>query len=203
MKLYVVRHGESVLNRNKCFGGWADTPLTDKGIEDARKAKRELDALHFDRVYCSDLLRAVQTAQVVLPDRQMEMRPSLRELSVGEFQARPVAECTRLYGDICVQARKLRDYTAVGGESHRMQYERTAVFMQEMEQLQDCENAAVFCHEGTIKCMLSYVLGMMVGPNAIIHDNGAFSIFRFSDRWQLDAWNMHRLTEEPAHVCIE
>ena len=203
MKLYVVRHGESVLNRNKCFGGWANTPLTEKGTEDARKAKRELASIHFDCVYCSDLLRAVQTAQVVLPGRQMEIRENLRELSVGEFQARPVEECTRLYGDVCVQARRMRDYTAVGGESHQMQYARTAVFMKEMEQLKDCENVAVFCHEGTIKCMLSYVLGSMVDPYALIHDNGAFSVFRFSNRWQLDAWNMHRLVDEPTHTCIE
>ena len=203
MKLYVVRHGESVLNRNKCFGGWAATPLTEKGMEDAGKAKAELANIHFDRVYCSDLLRAVQTAQVVLPGREMEMRENLRELSVGEFEARPVEECTRLYGDVCVQARKLRDYTAVGGESHQMQYERTAAFMKEMEQLKDCENVAVFCHEGTIKCMISYVLGTMLDPYALIHDNGAFSVFRFSSRWQLDAWNMHRLADEPKHICIE
>lgn len=203
MKLYVVRHGESVLNRNKCFGGWAPTPLTDKGIADAQKAKVELKAIHFDRVYSSDLLRAVQTAQVVLPDCQPEVRENLRELSVGRFEARPVEECTRLYGDVCVNARKLRDYTAVGGESHQMQYERTAVFMREIEQLKDCENVAVFCHEGTIKCMISYVLGTMVNPNSLIHDNGAFSIFSFSTRWHLDSWNMHRLVDEPTHTCIE
>ena len=103
MKLYVVRHGESVLNRNKCFGGWAPTPLTDKGIADAQKAKAELKAIHFDRVYSSDLLRAVQTAQVVLPGCQPEVRENLRELSVGTFEARPVEECTRLYGDVCAR----------------------------------------------------------------------------------------------------
>jgi len=191
VKLYVVRHGESVLNRNKCFGGWAPTPLTDKGIADAQKAKAELKAIHFDRVYSSDLLRAVQTAQVVLPGCQPEVRENLRELSVGTFEARPVEECARLYGDVCANARKLRDYTAVGGESHQMQVERVGGFLRMLaETAQEDETVAAFCHAGTLQTMLDCVLHADTSDRSAIAHNGSVSHFRWSNgHWQLVCWN--------------
>ena len=118
MKVFFVRHGQSEANLKKIYAGQSDVPLTEQGRAEAEAIAPILANIHFDRVYSSDLLRAMQTAQVVLPGCQPEIRENLRELSVGTFEARPVEECARLYGDVCANARKMRDYTAVGGESH-------------------------------------------------------------------------------------
>ena len=37
MKIYFIRHGESLTNQTGTWTGWSDVPLTDKGIEDAKK----------------------------------------------------------------------------------------------------------------------------------------------------------------------
>ena len=58
MKLYMVRHGQSVANLNKQHVGWGQVLLTEKGEDDARGAGEILKNYSFDKVYSSDLLRA-------------------------------------------------------------------------------------------------------------------------------------------------
>ena len=70
MKLYVVRHGESESNRDKRFSGWSQVHLTEQGRRDAQRAGEMLAGLHFDRVYASDLQRALETAQVYRPRKR-------------------------------------------------------------------------------------------------------------------------------------
>ena len=82
MQLYLVRHGQSVNNEKGLWTGWHDVPLTDKGHEDALGAKRVLEGISFDRVYSSDLIRARETAQVVLPAYDAEPLALLREVDV-------------------------------------------------------------------------------------------------------------------------
>jgi len=51
MLVYLIRHGQSENNKRKLFSGWSDTPLTDKGREDAQKAGEILSGIAFDHVF--------------------------------------------------------------------------------------------------------------------------------------------------------
>jgi broad specificity phosphatase PhoE len=191
VKVYVVRHGECVTNKTHCFGGWTQTPLTEQGRKDALRAGKILDGIHFDAVYSSDLYRAIETCHLALPGTEPILRESLRELSVGDFHDRPVDECLKEYGDVCVRARKTRDYRAVGGECHEEQLQRVSGFVRELEQLSGCGNVAVFCHEGTVKCFLSCILWLPVNPFALQVNNGSVSVFEYLHKsWRLDQWNI-------------
>lgn len=64
MLIYFIRHGESETNLNIRLTGWYDTPLTEKGIEDAKKAGEFLKNVHFDKVFTSDLMREIGRAHV-------------------------------------------------------------------------------------------------------------------------------------------
>ena len=189
MKLYVVRHGESESNRDKRFSGWSQVHLTEQGRRDAQRAGEMLAGLHFDRVYASDLPRALETARIALPGCEPEQRAQLRENNVGAFQDRPVAQCREEYGELCDRCVLERDFTPVGGENRAMMFARVASFMREME-ASDARSIAVFCHEGTIKRMLDYVLGQDVGHRAIWLANGSVSVFSYGTRWRLDAFNL-------------
>ena len=46
-KIYLVRHGQTILNRYNRMQGWCDSPLTQKGIEDAHEAGRRLKKIRF------------------------------------------------------------------------------------------------------------------------------------------------------------
>jgi len=63
--LYFCRHGESVLNKRRRFAGHIDTPLTDRGREQAAKAGTHADTLKLDLIISSPLSRALDTARII------------------------------------------------------------------------------------------------------------------------------------------
>ena len=66
LHLYVVRHGQTYLNKYHRMQGWSDSPLTESGIADARAAGERLKSVQFSAAYCSDTMRAEHTAQIIL-----------------------------------------------------------------------------------------------------------------------------------------
>lgn len=190
MKVYVVRHGESESNAAGCYSGWSQARLTERGRQDALRAGQLLKDIVIDRVYASDLPRAMETARLALPGRKLELRPELRENHVGAFQDQPVAWCDAQYGQISIQARQKRDFTPVGGENIAMVMERVSRFMKELEALPSQSTTAVFCHEWVIKRMLAWVLDVPVETDRLWLGNGSVSAFSYQDKWQLDSWNL-------------
>jgi 2,3-bisphosphoglycerate-dependent phosphoglycerate mutase len=75
--LVLLRHGQSLWNREGRFTGWTDIDLSDKGVEEARLAgnlMREC-GLHFDIAYTSVLKRAVRTLWIVLDEMDLMWLP--------------------------------------------------------------------------------------------------------------------------------
>lgn len=68
--LVLLRHGESVWNKLNLFTGWVDVPLSERGIEEALKAGELLKDYKFDIVFTSELVRAIQTAMLVMSKNQ-------------------------------------------------------------------------------------------------------------------------------------
>ncbi|WP_087037706.1 2,3-bisphosphoglycerate-dependent phosphoglycerate mutase [Thermococcus litoralis] len=65
-KLILIRHGESLWNKLNLFTGWVDVPLSERGIEEALKAGELLKEWKIDVVFTSELVRAIQTAMLVM-----------------------------------------------------------------------------------------------------------------------------------------
>ena len=91
MKLYVIRHGESESNREKLWTGWANPPLTERGKEEARLAGKLISGISFDRIFSSDLERAVQTAKCAIDGCVPEELEVLREINVGTLEGKPLS----------------------------------------------------------------------------------------------------------------
>lgn len=88
MNLYVVRHGQTEWNIMKKMQGSVDIPLNEKGIEQAYITKKNLENISIDIIFCSPLKRAMQTAEVINQDRNLEIiyDERLRERNYGEFE---------------------------------------------------------------------------------------------------------------------
>ena len=79
--IYIIRHGETELNRRFVLQGRSDAPLNDLGVAQAREAGQALRerGIRFDAVYSSPLRRAIRTAELVsgltpvIDDRLIEM----------------------------------------------------------------------------------------------------------------------------------
>ena len=82
MRIWLIRHGLTALGEEKRYQGSTDTPLSDAG----RHALQPDD--RFARVYCSPLLRAVETARILFPSAEKRMVPDLREMDFGAFEGR-------------------------------------------------------------------------------------------------------------------
>src|SRR5688572_23475878 len=67
-RLVLLRHGESVWNRDNRFSGWTDVDLSDRGVEEAKRAAALLKAqeIRFDRCFTSVLKRAIHTLWIVI-----------------------------------------------------------------------------------------------------------------------------------------
>jgi 2,3-bisphosphoglycerate-dependent phosphoglycerate mutase len=86
--LHVVRHGETDWNRERRVQGHTDVPLNEEGRRQALALAEELSATHLDAVYSSDLLRASETARLLLGKRATPLveDPDLRERHFGTWE---------------------------------------------------------------------------------------------------------------------
>jgi 2,3-bisphosphoglycerate-dependent phosphoglycerate mutase len=105
-KLVMMRHGESVWNRENRFTGWTDVDLTDTGVEEARSAGRLLRerGFAFDLAVTSVLKRAIKTLNTALEELDLLWLPTekhwrLNERHYGALQGLNKAETAAKFGD--------------------------------------------------------------------------------------------------------
>lgn len=94
MKIYFVRHGETLWNKEKKIQGQSDIPLNEYGIELAHVTADAIKDIPFDIVYSSPLLRAKETADILVKNRNIEVLtdPRLVEMSFGEGEGESLPE---------------------------------------------------------------------------------------------------------------
>ena len=105
-KLVLMRHGESAWNLENRFTGWVDVDLTEKGVEEARLAGRQLknDGYAFDLAYTSLLTRAVRTLWIAQEELDRRWIPvikhwRLNERHYGALQGLNKAETAAKFGE--------------------------------------------------------------------------------------------------------
>lgn len=131
--LYIMRHGKTDWNVIHRLQGRTDVPLNDEGRDMARAAGKACRNVHFDVCYCSPLIRARETAKLVLKDREVPIiyDDRLMEMSFGIYEGLAhsfqIPDCP-----INVLFQKPEQYRAVeGGESFTQLFARTGAFLEE------------------------------------------------------------------------
>ncbi len=106
IKLVLLRHGESIWNKENRFTGWTDVDLSEQGIEEAKKAGLVLKAagFEFDTAYTSVLKRAIRTLWIVLDEMDLMWIPvypswRLNERHYGALQGLNKAQTADCYGE--------------------------------------------------------------------------------------------------------
>jgi len=105
-KVVLLRHGESVWNKENRFTGWTDVDLSEKGVEEAREAGRVLRAggFTFDLAFTSVLKRAIRTLWLVVDEMDLMWIPvyrdwRLNERHYGDLQGINKAEMAQKFGE--------------------------------------------------------------------------------------------------------
>jgi len=83
-----ARHGETDANKRNLFNGETDHALNEVGLLQARKLAQKLADRKFAKVYCSDKLRAIQTAEIITGGKEFAIDERITELRCGKFDGR-------------------------------------------------------------------------------------------------------------------
>jgi len=105
-KLVLLRHGEGLWNKENRFGGWTDTDLSEKGIDEAKRAGQILrdQGYTFDVAFTSVLKRAIRTLWLVLDEMDLMWIPvhkswRLNERYYGALQGLNKSDTAAKYGE--------------------------------------------------------------------------------------------------------
>ena len=96
MLIYLIRHGETLYNREQRYIGTLDPPLSERGRAALCQASFSPEV-----VYVSPLRRAVESAELLFPNARLETVADLREMAFGIFEGRSSAEMAQ---DVAYQA---------------------------------------------------------------------------------------------------
>ena len=105
-KIVLIRHGESVWNKENLFTGWTDVDLSEKGLNEAHAAGKRLkeEGFVFDEAWTSTLKRAIRTLWITLDEMDLMYLPvhhdwRLNERHYGALQGLNKAETAAKYGE--------------------------------------------------------------------------------------------------------
>jgi broad specificity phosphatase PhoE len=151
MRLYLVRHGESIANnQRKHQGDSYDTDLTELGFEQAKKLAKRLREFKFDIIYTSNLKRAKQTAEEInsFHNKELIINENLKERDNGDFSGKVWTE--ELWKDISGDKMSIK---APNGENKIDQFNRVKPIINEILNLN--KDILIVSHGGTIKSILA------------------------------------------------
>ncbi|WP_343210387.1 histidine phosphatase family protein [Anaerolentibacter hominis] len=157
MNIYLVRHGRQ--SSTLCN---VDVSLSAEGREQAKLAGRRLAAYDIDCIYTSDMLRAVETAELIKGELEavygrnlpFEIRHDIREYYCGDMEGLTIEEQQEKYGGFLEERELFRDVPYPGGESGQDVFDRFYPVLLEIAR-SGFQNVAVATHGGAIRAVLA------------------------------------------------
>ena len=152
MKITLVRHSEVIKEYQGKYNGHIDISLSLKGINDAKELAKKLQNIEFDKIYCSDLVRARETLAAFDYSLTPTYTKELREKSWGKHEGKSFKE---------IQAEGIEYInfeqwiSALDGEDFSLYKQRVQKYFYETIFKEDAKNILIVTHSGVIKTLLS------------------------------------------------
>lgn len=200
MKLYFVRHGRTVWNLEGRFqGAGGDSPLLPESIDTLKELGQYLKDISFDKIYSSDLPRAVKSAEIIQSQLTnpcpLESVPELREWHLGKLEGLKIATLNAIYPQQ-IQAFKTNlakfDTTMFEAESLYSTIQRTTQFIKSLKDSKT-EQLLLVGHGANLTASLRTLLGYneaLLRKNGGL-DNASLTILETDDfkKFTLKKWN--------------
>jgi probable phosphoglycerate mutase len=161
-RVFLVRHGATVLSAEDRFAGATDVALSEEGREQARRLAARLASATIAAVYASPLGRTVETAQILAAPHGLELqtRDGLREISHGRWEQMTRMEVEKAFPE---EAREWEEdpytFAPAGGESGLEVTARALPVLIDLVRAHPEGTVLVVSHKATIRLMLSSLLG--------------------------------------------
>lgn len=188
----LVRHGETVWNREQRLQGHQDIPLTDKGREQARAVARRLSTEPWDLVYSSDLSRARETAEIIAKHCGVRVvtDPRLRERFYGRFEGLTREEIAQLSPGFGHRAWENEEQ---GVEPWERMADRSQEVIEELAAAHPGSRLILVSHGGWIRALLCRLFPDW-DPGTPIHNTSVTLLSRERGQWSL------RMANDTAHL---
>ncbi len=181
--LYFIRHGETQYNVEKRMQGFCDSPLTEKGILQAKSVGKGLSSIEFEAAYSSDSQRVLDTAKFAIGDRNIPISVDkrLKEMNFGVFESLLQEEISSLYGDALKTLFSLDLHaSAPEGESYSQLYERTENAIADIVKKHSANggNILIFSHGVTIG---NYIIQLTNSKKFTLHENCSVTVVSYKN----------------------
>jgi probable phosphoglycerate mutase len=191
--MILIRHGETVWNREHRMQGHSDSPLSETGLEQARLLAQRMTSFDFSTLYCSDSGRAHHTARIVAgaTGHPLQVEPRLRERHFGVFEGLTGPEMQAQHAE-AYERFKSRDpdYAVPGGESAQAFRNRALSCLMEIAQRHPGELVVVVTHG--LVCDVAYreAKGIdLMARRDFDLVNAGINRFRIDDgKWHAEVW---------------
>jgi len=161
-RIFLVRHGATVLTREDRFAGATDVPLSDEGREQARRLAVRLRGVPMAAVFASPLGRTVETASILAAPHGLpvQTRAGLREISHGHWEQMTRGEVEQEFADEAASWDKdPYTFAPLDGESGLAVTARALPALMDIVRAHPSANVLVVSHKATIRLLLSSLLG--------------------------------------------
>jgi broad specificity phosphatase PhoE len=196
-RIILIRHGETMWNRDRRIQGRTDVLLSSTGREQAQLLAERLAGIELAAIYSSDLKRAAATARAVAKRHnglRVTLVEALRERNWGILEGKRWDEILKKHpDDINAIISGASAYRPEGGESKQDVLERAFAFFQTLPPKHQEKTIAVVSHGGLCSTLLKYVLG--IDPSRMppfFMDNCAITVLEHHGRdnsWFVRALN--------------
>ncbi|MEX2112708.1 MAG: histidine phosphatase family protein [Pirellulales bacterium] len=191
MKLFCIRHGETVYNLEGRIQGQADSHLSPLGRRQCEAVADALAGQAIDVIVSSPLARAVESARILADKLRLEVvtDPRLMEINAGIFQGHTWPEINDRFSEVAAQWRAADpDFHIPGGESRRDVMLRAGAAFDAILQRNE-RVVAVMAHGGSLSAGLKALLGIPAEHNPFAFSNGSISTLTWDSEIKVHALN--------------
>ena len=164
----VIRHAQTVWNREKKIQGFSDSPLTVEGKNQASSWGRILGQFSWDRILASHAGRALATAGIINAFLKIPLTTDsrLQEQNWGQWEGMTVRQIeTKAPQMLNEQIHAGWNFCPPGGETRRSVLKRSQEALQDAAQRYPGESTLVVCHEGVVKSLIYDLCGRQFLPD--------------------------------------
>jgi len=161
-RVFLVRHGATILTAEDRFAGATDIPLSDQGREQVRRLAERLSGEKIAAVFASPLGRTIETASILARPHGLPVQPvdGLREISHGRWEQMTRQEVEQQFPDEAADwGRDPYTFAPLGGESGLAVTARALPALMEIIRAHAGRRLLVVSHKATIRLLLSSLLG--------------------------------------------
>lgn len=187
MRLYLIRHGETALNEKGCYYGKTDAVLSARGIAQAEYLRDLFKEISFDYIVASPLVRAYNTAQIVMGERKQDIFGDCRlmEQNFGIFEGMTYDEINSKYHEELRQWNtEFSTYRIPKGESFRDVRSRVEAFLKDIPIGEETKDSSMLiaAHKGTLGHLLAAMLNLpLEGYWNFVFEQGCYSMVDLED----------------------